>query len=682
MDFLPGELHVRLPNSDGAAAGGEGDEAKVDIFFFTSELHRMNRDATQAMRSTLTRFGSTWVGKMLPKPSKARSKGGAGAGAGSGGGGGMSANAVTVSIELNGSALDVDSLTNLEWQTGMVLKLQHESAGEFCFNVIVNPPAVVSLQTFPCKSVVSVGLPISPLVVTEFSDAVVFSWHVETGTKTGEFSPAGTGTTFSPEAHHVGCRVKVFATPTDSVRGIKGRAAVCYVSAPVIPTLPAPATLACRAAFIARERDPANPSPCTRVVCWNLLAEPFATSDYSRKVIYTYCHSSCLESEYRLQLVSAELRAYAADCLCLQEVDAKAFTQYLQPVLGEQGYRGWHANKSSSVREGCAFFASPRVTVHGCWEVPIGGLLARRQNLAALFLAKPWVRDVLTTKLGTVAQLALCQRMVPGQDADAEHGPLFIVANTHLFYHPGAPYARLLQTDTIVRAARRLSRAAAAHVQAHGSARGLQHSVTAGSEEEEGGMQDMAIPLLFCGDLNSTPETAVVEYLERGFVAEGHAVWASLDRFRWGKRQGGGEEGDGEEERDGEGAGAGKDEEGGQGERSEDEDKRAHWREGLSDAELSAPPPLPPPCPQVSHALPPTLLSPAGPLTSAAGYPAFTNYTAGFKDLLDYVYVPQRVLVAAVAPFPDEDVLRAHTALPSPLFPSDHLAVVVDLVIT
>jgi len=37
MDFLERELHVRLPD-DGIVDGGE-----VQLFFMTSELHRMNR---------------------------------------------------------------------------------------------------------------------------------------------------------------------------------------------------------------------------------------------------------------------------------------------------------------------------------------------------------------------------------------------------------------------------------------------------------------------------------------------------------------------------------------------------------------------------------------------------------------------------------------------------------------
>ena len=67
-------------------------------------------------------------------------------------------------------------------------------------------------------------------------------------------------------------------------------------------------------------------------------------------------------------------------------------------------------------------------------------------------------------------------------------------------------------------------------------------------------------------------------------------------------------------------------------------------------------------------------------LVSAAGLPAFTNYTRDFKDLLDYIFVENNAFeVVRVAPFPSEAILSAQTALPSEFFPSDHLAVAVDL---
>jgi mRNA deadenylase 3'-5' endonuclease subunit Ccr4 len=67
-------------------------------------------------------------------------------------------------------------------------------------------------------------------------------------------------------------------------------------------------------------------------------------------------------------------------------------------------------------------------------------------------------------------------------------------------------------------------------------------------------------------------------------------------------------------------------------------------------------------------------------LINASGLPEYTNYTADFKDTLDYVMASKHCFqVVRVAPFPPESVLCEHIALPSEVFPSDHIAVAVDV---
>lgn len=68
------------------------------------------------------------------------------------------------------------------------------------------------------------------------------------------------------------------------------------------------------------------------------------------------------------------------------------------------------------------------------------------------------------------------------------------------------------------------------------------------------------------------------------------------------------------------------------------------------------------------------------PLGSACGTPVYTNYTAGFADCLDYIFYDKANLdVEQVVPLPSVDELKLHTALPSVVFPSDHIALVSDL---
>lgn len=57
-----------------------------------------------------------------------------------------------------------------------------------------------------------------------------------------------------------------------------------------------------------------------------------------------------------------------------------------------------------------------------------------------------------------------------------------------------------------------------------------------------------------------------------------------------------------------------------------------------------------------------------------------TNYTANFKAVLDYIMIDSDHLTAdRVVPLPSVEEVSEFVALPSPYFPSDHLALVADI---
>lgn len=132
----------------------------------------------------------------------------------------------------------------------------------------------------------------------------------------------------------------------------------------------------------------------------------------------------------------------------------------------------------------------------------------------------------------------------------------------------------------------------------------------------------------------------------RGYVNESHTSWDSVDVFSWGSNSTGG--GD---------------------------------TKSISSSTTSVPVPVPVSVvtesphgviiPSLSHSLR---------LKSAAGYPLYSNYTKEFKALLDYIFVEENKFdVVAVGPQPTEEVLSENCAIPSAVFPSDHLSIVVDV---
>ena len=66
-------------------------------------------------------------------------------------------------------------------------------------------------------------------------------------------------------------------------------------------------------------------------------------------------------------------------------------------------------------------------------------------------------------------------------------------------------------------------------------------------------------------------------------------------------------------------------------------------------------------------------------LDSACGIVPYTNYTAGFHGMLDYIYYDLDTLkVIQAIPQPDHKDVEFHVALPSIVFPSDHIAQICD----
>lgn len=58
---------------------------------------------------------------------------------------------------------------------------------------------------------------------------------------------------------------------------------------------------------------------------------------------------------------------------------------------------------------------------------------------------------------------------------------------------------------------------------------------------------------------------------------------------------------------------------------------------------------------------------------------SLTNYTEGFKECLDYIYYQtDHLKVLRTVPMPTEEQLSANIAIPSIVFPSDHVALVAD----
>lgn len=135
--------------------------------------------------------------------------------------------------------------------------------------------------------------------------------------------------------------------------------------------------------------------------------------------------------------------------MCLQEVDESAYNKYLQPILGQHGYLSHHTTKNGTTVEGCAtFIAATTFNVFHTVDVSLRDVMATHSDVPGSYLHKlcqhkPEVYEILTKKITTIAQISILRY---------KHLPhhFCLVVNTHLFYHPDAAYIRLLQIHEIM----------------------------------------------------------------------------------------------------------------------------------------------------------------------------------------------------------------------------------------
>ena len=286
-----------------------------------------------------------------------------------------------------------------------------------------------------------------------------------------------------------------------------------------------------------------------RLVTYNILADLYCDSDFSRTVLHPSCPPYALHIDYRVKLVLHELLGYNSDLVCLQEVDKKVFENHLEPILATANLGGQFAKKGGQVSEGLAiFWRRERLQLIEFSSVFLPTLL---QSPPYAFLwdklkDNPALVETLTQRTTELAIAVL--RVNTGSD---EHR-LLVVGNTHLYFKPDADHVRLIQAELCRRELERV--------------RGemlVQHP-------------DAKVSIVLCGDFNSTPEYdnhmgGVLQLMTQGKVDENHLDWKSRE---------------GEEVK------------------------------GIS---LN------------SNAL----------FFSAAGTPKYTNYTAGFKDCLDYIFMEE-----------------------------------------
>lgn len=377
-----------------------------------------------------------------------------------------------------------------------------------------------------------------------------------------------------------------------------------------------------RCPFEKRHEFTRPPSSHFRIMSYNILADLYADSQYSKTVLFAHCPTHALSLDYRRQLLLKEIPGYNATIICLQEVDEKEFKRTFEPYLNIIGrYKGVFAKKGGKVAEGLATFVHqdefemieqhrtflPHLIEHPALDgdnptpdqdhhilntsdsVEIEKCLRKFDEIRKIIVSNESIKNRFMGR-NTVLQTNLLR--------SKKHTDNFLlVANTHLYFAPNADYIRALQGSVCVKYLEYLK---------DYYTRCLLPTLET---------SDAMISVIFCGDMNSLPNNAFPELMTRGKVDSSHPDWS----------------------------------------RNKDEKNKDEVVEGLEvETDLR--------------------------FSSAYQEVPYTNYVPNFQACIDYIfYEKESIHCDSVVPLPDHEDVILTDGLPNIFLPSDHLALVADM---
>jgi CCR4-NOT transcription complex subunit 6 len=325
------------------------------------------------------------------------------------------------------------------------------------------------------------------------------------------------------------------------------------------------------------------------ILTYNVLAEIYATPD-----AYPYCASWALPWNYRRRNILRELLSYRSDVMCLQEVQADHFENFLEPELAKFNYAGVYKCKTREYMgqygkmDGCAIFYRRDkfgVIPNGVNDVEFNSIARARHSSDKRTLNR-LLKD-------NVAQILVLEMSAPHPASRRQ----LVVANTHINASPEFSDVKLWQTQMLLQEVERVM------------------TNVGGSTQQ--------VPLVVAGDFNSLPGSDPHSLLANGGLQpqeDPHGLLSQLPlRHAFPLRSAMATIG-------------------------------AHVNASAESHELQK------------------------------MEPPYTNFTTNFVGTLDYIwYTMDRLSVGGLLEMVDDRLVQEQTALPSPLFSSDHVPLLAEL---
>lgn len=209
-----------------------------------------------------------------------------------------------------------------------------------------------------------------------------------------------------------------------------------------------------------------GPAVKFKVLSYNLLAQYLLEC---HPYLYTDCSPHDLKWKSRAARLFDEITSLAPDILCFQEVQSTHLESFFSK-FEQVGYSKIFKKKTGHRQDGCAIYFKK-------------ALFELRGSVSVEF-NQPELPILNRDNIGLMVKLA--PRALPGS-------PL-VVATTHLLYNPKRTDVRLAQMQVFLAEIDRFA-------------------------YYDNGRDSGHLPIILTGDLNSTPDSAVIKLLDRGHVS-------------------------------------------------------------------------------------------------------------------------------------------------------------------
>ncbi|XP_072038370.1 CCR4-NOT transcription complex subunit 6-like [Amphiura filiformis] len=265
--------------------------------------------------------------------------------------------------------------------------------------------------------------------------------------------------------------------------------------------------------------DRTRPAGIFSVMSYNVLCDKYAT-----KQIYGYCPTWALSWEYRRKGIMDEIIHGSADIICLQEVETDQYFNFFYPTLKQHGYEGVFSPKSRAKTmseheqkyvDGCAiFFRTSKFGLVKEHTVEFNQLAMANAEGSEDMLNRVMTKD----NIGLVALLETREGCFEGAGVppDVSIAKQIMVSTVHIHWDPEFSDVKLIQTIMFMNELKKLMEEETVSFRPGGGS----HSRSSSTNN---------IPLMLCGDLNSLPDSGVIEYLETGKVSVNHEDFKAIN---------------------------------------------------------------------------------------------------------------------------------------------------------